>query len=175
MENNTPLNNEFELDMTPAELAEAIRAGVARLMENSSDSLSNEYGENAKPETIEETTDSERYEEVVFLQGQEADEAMDILNNDGKDAAMEFLKQWHYPGEHMGRDTPGHGNLDKKYEKDGYIMAWNPHLPYIGLVYDTEYNMNEDSQLLRHRVDQRGKIGDTPLGKHAPHSPNAEK
>lgn len=175
MENNTPSNNDFELDMTTAELAEAIRAGVARLMENSSDSLSNEYGENAKPETIEETTDSERYEEVVFMQGQEADETMDILNNEGKDAAMEHLKQWHDPGNHMGRDEIGLGSMDKTYKKDGYIMYWNPYLPYIGLTYDTEYNMNEDSQLLRHRIDQRGKIGDMPLGQHSPHSPNVEK
>lgn len=170
MENNL----EFDLNLNEEELRKSIREKLTKLMENSSDSLSNEHGENVKPEAIQETTDTERYEEVVFMQGHDAEEAMDILNNDGKDAAMEYLKQWHEPGNHMGRENPGHGNMDRKYEKDGYIMAWNPYLPYIGLVYDTEHNMNEDSQMFRHQASQRGKIGNAPLGKHSPHSPHAK-
>jgi len=136
--------------------------------ENDSDSLANAHGMNAKPETIDEITDTERYEEVVFMQGEEANEAMDILNNDGRDAALEYLKQWHQPGIHMGSNELGHGNQDKVYEKDGYIMAWNPYLPYIGLKYDTEYNLDEDSIMRRKLAGQRQK--DTPLGQHAPHS-----
>ena len=140
--------------------------------ENSSDSLINKHGENIKPETLGETTDTEKYEDVVFFQGEEADEAMDILNNDGKDAALEFLKQWHYPGQHMGRHELPHGTQDKTYEKDGYIMAWNPYLPYIGLTYDTD-SMNEDSQMKRHQAGQREKT--VPLGQHEPHSQVAKK
>jgi len=137
--------------------------------ENDSDSLANAHGMNAKPETIDEITDTERYERVVFLDGSEADEAMDILNNDGRDAALEYLKQWHYPGQGMGSDEIGNGTQDKTYEKDGYIMSWNPYLPYIGLVYDTEHDtIDEDSLAMRHRTDQRQK--DIPLGQHAPHS-----
>ena len=102
---------------------------------------------------------------------------MDILNNEGKDATMEYLKQWHYPGEHDGRADLGHGTEDKTYAKDGYIMAWNPYLPYIGLVYDTKHNkeIEEDSQVTRHHAGQRGKIGETPLGQHVPHSDSALK
>lgn len=141
--------------------------------ENSSDSLVNQHGENLKPETIAETTDQERYEDIIFLQGQEADETMDILNNDGRDAAMAHLMQWHYPGEHMGRNELPHGTQDKTYEKDGYIMAWNPHLPYIGLTYDTHHlqaapEVDEDSQRFRHTAGQREK--EAPLGQHSPHS-----
>lgn len=152
-----------------AELMEMINSSVS---ENSSDSLANKHGENLKPETLDETTDTERYEDVIFMQGEEADEAMEIMNNEGKDAAMEYLKQWHQPGNHMGRNEPGHGNQDKTYSKDGYIMAWNPYLPYIGLTYDTEYagqeEIAEDSLTLRHLAGQREK--DAPLGQHAPHS-----
>ena len=65
--------------------------------------------------------------------------------------------------------------MDKTFEKDGYIMAWNPHIPYIGLQYDNEYaGMNEDSHMRRHQSSQRGKIGDMPLGQHAPNSPSAK-
>lgn len=140
--------------------------------ENSSDSIENKNGENLKP--LDETTDSERYESVVFMQGDEANEVMDILNNDGRDAAMEYLKQWHDLGHHMGSNKIGAGTQDKTYEKDGYIMNWNPYLPYIGLVYDTHFgqeeSMDEDSQMKRHMNGQREKIGNMPLGQHTPHS-----
>ncbi len=112
----------------------------------------------------------DRYEQIVFLQGDEANEAMEILNNDGQDATLEYLKQWHHPGEHDGSNTLGAGSADKVFEKDGYTMNWNPYLPYIGLVYDTEKQMDEDSQVIRHQANQRGKIGEIPLGQHSPHT-----
>jgi hypothetical protein len=142
--------------------------------EGDSDSLANLHGMNAKPENmIDETTDTERYEDVVYLQGEEANEVMDILNNDGRDAAMEYLKQWHDSGNHMGRNELGHGTEDKTYAKDGYIMFWNPYLPYIGLTYDTEFGLNEDSIMKRKLAGQRQKT--VQLGQHAPHSQAAKK
>lgn len=170
---------EEEMEISEAELKEMIRRELGALAsEDSSDSLANQHGMNAKPQTmIDETTDQERYEDVVYIQGEEADEVMDILNNDGRDAAMNYLMQWHQPGNHMGRNELGHGTQDKTFEKDGYIMFWNPYLPYIGLTYDTQYEteLAEDSQVIRHQQSQRGKIGEVPLGQHAPHSPHAKK
>lgn len=90
-----------------------------------------------------------RYEEVVFIQNQdEAEEPLRILDEQGRDAALEYLKQWHYPGEHMRTDTIGAGSSDDVYEKDGYIMVWNNQLGYIGLEYDTEYD--EKNDLMKH-------------------------
>jgi hypothetical protein len=144
------------------------------MAENSSDSLANQHGMNAKPQTmIDEVTDTERYERVVFMQGEEANEVMDILNNDGEDAAMDYLRQWHYPGEGEGSNEIGAGTEDEIYEKDGYTMNWNPYLPYVGLVYDTEFGLNEDSITRRKLAGQRGKT--VPLGQHAPHSQAAKK
>lgn len=85
---------------------------------------------------MNEATDQDNYEDVVFLQGDEADEPLNILNNQGEDAAMEYLKQWHDTGNHMGSDSLGHGSGDQTYEKDGYTMAWNFQLNYIGLQYE---------------------------------------
>lgn len=79
--------------------------------------------------------DPEQYEEIVYLQGDKADEALDILSVEGDDAAMEFLKQWHYPGEHQVSNTKSAGTTDKTYEKDGYILTYNMPLGYIGLEY----------------------------------------
>ena len=90
-----------------------------------------------------ESTDQERYEDVVFLDGSEADEALSILNQEGEDAAMEYLKQWHDHGNHMGREELPFGTSDRAYEKDGYIMGYNEPLGYISLVYDSQNDMNE--------------------------------
>lgn len=110
--------------------------------ENSSDSLRNKHGMNAKPETIEESY-GDRYENIVFMQGDEADEPLSILDNEGPEAALELLKQWHYPGEHDGSKELPHGTQDKIFEKDGYYMSWNPYIGYIGLVYDTQHAPEE--------------------------------
>jgi hypothetical protein len=87
MENNKiNSNDELEIELTESELKQFIKNGLEKLMETSSDSLTNKHGENLKPEDLE-----------------------------------------------------------------------------------------EDSQTIRHQASQRKKIGKTPLGKHAPHSPSAKK
>ena len=92
-----------------------------------------------KEKKINEATKDDKYEDVVFLQGSEADEALEILDNRGVDAALNYLKQWHDPGNHMGSDELGHGTADYTYEKDGNHMSWNPYIGYIGLQYDLSY------------------------------------
>jgi len=72
-------------------------------------------------------------EEVVFLQGEEAAEPLRILQERGEQAALEYLKQWHYPGEHMTRSGFGHGTSDETYEEGPYVMSYNLPLGYIGL------------------------------------------
>lgn len=84
--------------------------------------------------------DKRRYEDVVFLQGEEADEALAILDEEGEEAALEYLKQWHYPGEHDARASVGTGSSDDTYEDDGYTMSWNKRIGYIGLMYDSHYD-----------------------------------
>jgi len=101
-----------------------------------------------KPQSVvklNESTDRDKYENVVFLQGDEAYEPLERLDREGEDAALEYLKQWHYPGEHEGARELLHGRSDKTYEKDGYTMSWNPNIGYIGLQFDLSQmdNMNE--------------------------------
>jgi hypothetical protein len=79
--------------------------------------------------------EEEEYEDVIFLQGDQADEFFEILDSKGKDAAMEYLKNWHYPGEHDTRKESPAGRSDEEYEKGGYLMHWNKDLHYAGLVY----------------------------------------
>jgi len=84
-----------------------------------------------------ESDPKDRYEEVIFFQNSQAYRPLKILSDKGSVAALEFLKQWHYPGEHMCRDNVGAGTADVIFKADGYIMSYNEPLGYIGLVYDT--------------------------------------
>lgn len=92
---------------------------------------------------LNESTDLDKYEDVVFMQGDDAHKALTILDVGGEEAALKYLKQWHEPGSHMGSNELGHGSGDETYEKDGYIMSWNTRMGYIGLQYDLSY-MNEN-------------------------------
>jgi len=94
----------------------------------------------------ENTDDQAKYENIVFLQGDNAYQPLEILDTKGKDAALEYLKQWHYKGEHMQDNKLGHGSGDQIYEKDGYIMSWNPSIGYIGLQYDLS-NLTENEEI----------------------------
>jgi hypothetical protein len=74
-------------------------------------------------------------ENVIFLQGDNATEALNILDNKGEKAALEYLKQWHYPGEHEELTEQPHGNNDCVFESAGYSMAYNTNIGYIGLTF----------------------------------------
>ena len=81
-----------------------------------------------------------RYEQVVWFDSDDDyDEFEAILKDEGYDAALEHLKQWHYPGEHETRSEPGYGTADQVWDTDdGYIMSWNTGLSYVSLEFDNE-------------------------------------
>lgn len=82
-----------------------------------------------------------KYQHIVFMQEHEADEAIDILCDQGAEAAFEYLLQWDY-GEGEETDTPPWGTKDHLYRYfDGefeYVMSVNFVLPYIGLHKEVE-------------------------------------
>lgn len=80
-----------------------------------------------------------KYCSIVFMQGEEADEAMSILDEQGELAAIEHLKQWDFGGEseHMLSitDAPPWGLSDRLFKDgNGYVLSWQPRLPYISLT-----------------------------------------
>lgn len=78
-----------------------------------------------------------QYERIVFMQGDDAEEALRLLDEEGEEACLTYLRQWHFPGEHDTSDTRSAGRLDDTYEADGYILTYNSALNYVGLEYDT--------------------------------------
>lgn len=107
--------------------------------------------------------DKRRYEQIVFLDGSDAEEPLRLLYEEGEDAALEYLMHWHYPGEHDALSIPGYGTSDDIYEKDGYIMSWNTRLGYIGLVYDSHHETTPDledmeNEFIKIRFDNAGNL-----------------
>lgn len=109
---------------------------------------------------VDESTDQERYENVVFAQGDDATEPLKILNNEGPEAALEYLKQWHYPGEHEGTNKLSQGSSDQTFEKDGYIMSWNAPIGYIGLQYDSQ--QGSEAPMNENDIDEPPTRSDDP-------------
>ena len=75
-----------------------------------------------------------KYQDIVFLQESEADEAMTIEHNNGLQALCNYLKQWDN-GDNDGNisiESPA-GTTDFIYEIDGYLLSINYGVPYVGL------------------------------------------
>jgi len=84
------------------------------------------------------------YESIVFMQGEEADEVLDILEEQGEEAAMDFLMQWDMGEGGEEYDTPPWGEADKLYEKGDYVMSYNTGLPAFGLTRIVEGSIEDE-------------------------------
>ncbi|MBB3023926.1 hypothetical protein [Helcobacillus massiliensis] len=85
---------------------------------------------------------SRRWVNVVFLQGSEADEVLELIDVEGVQAGIAHLAQWDFGDETTGAafvngevydELPG-GQWDRSFEADGYVLTYNPQMGYVGLV-----------------------------------------
>lgn len=84
-----------------------------------------------------------RWISVVFLQGEDADEVLDLIHRDGIDAGLDHLKGWDYGEETTGAAMEnGHvydldqlptGPLDLDATVAGYRMVYNPSMGHVAL------------------------------------------
>ena len=79
-----------------------------------------------------------KVERIVFLQGQAAEEALNIYKNTGSEGALQYLDQWTDLGNHETSDSLSHGSSDSVYYISDYVLSVNTNLNYIGLEYITE-------------------------------------
>lgn len=87
----------------------------------------------------------QKFLNIVFIQNEEAEEPLRILEDQGEGAALRYLRQWDYredDGEDDGEvydENPG-GNGDSVYREGNYILTYNTSLGYIGLckIMETE-------------------------------------
>lgn len=75
------------------------------------------------------------YEQIVFLQGSEANEPLAILDEHGPEAAVEHLAQYDEGKHPVSEDLSGAADqrFDSK-ERPGYLLSYNLELNYIGLA-----------------------------------------
>lgn len=92
--------------------------------------------------TIPEPERSRRWVNVVFLQGAEADEVLELIDVEGVQAGIAHLAQWDFGDETTGAavvngevyDQLPAGQWDRSFEADGYVLTYNPQMGYVGLV-----------------------------------------
>ncbi len=85
---------------------------------------------------------SRRWVNVVFLQGSEADEVLELIDVEGVQAGIAHLAQWDFGDETTGAafvngevyDELPAGQWDRTFEADGYVLTYNPQMGYVGLV-----------------------------------------
>ena len=90
----------------------------------------------------EQTKVGPRWISVVFLQGDEAGEVLDLLDRHGVDAAIDHLTGYDYGTETTQAalengyvyDAPPVGALDRTVIRDGYALTYNPFLGYVSLL-----------------------------------------
>mgnify|MGYP000859817806 CR=1 FL=1 len=78
---------------------------------------------------------------VVFLQGSEAYEVLDLIDLEGVHAGIAHLSQWDFGEETTDAalvngdvyDQFPAGGLDQVAEHDGYTLMFNPAMGYAGL------------------------------------------
>lgn len=119
----------------PEWVAEAARTNADALTELTEPTEQTAPAEASRPER--------RWVNVVFLQGEEADQVLDMIERDGAAAAIEHLKGWDY-GEETTQaalengyvyDEPPTGALDRVVTgEDGYTLTYNPFAGHVSLL-----------------------------------------
>lgn len=81
-----------------------------------------------------------KYKEIVFLQGEEAYEPLNIIDEEGEgEAILNYLLQWNYgEAEEKETHTRPWGTDDTLIKHGNYVISYNDRLNYIGLIEITE-------------------------------------
>lgn len=99
-----------------------------------------------------------RFVNIVFLQGDDADHILALIEERGADAAIE-----HLAGSDFGEETVnaaianGHtydeapaGSLDRTAQKDAYTLVYNPFMGHVGLYRETSACAGPTSREINH-------------------------
>lgn len=85
--------------------------------------------------------EQQRWLNVVFLQGDQATESLDLVENDGPEAAIAHLRGYDYGDETTDAALSNgyvyarlpEGNLDRTVTSDGYALTYNPAMSHVSL------------------------------------------
>lgn len=93
----------------------------------------------------------QRWISVCFLQGEEADEVLQMIDDEGVDAALSHLKNWDYGDETTQSamengyvyDVPPSGPLEREIREGRYDMTYSHSFGHVGLYRRTEIEPND--------------------------------
>ena len=93
---------------------------------------------------VSSTTAGRRWMSVVFMQGEEADAVLDLIDKNGPDAAIRHLSQWDYGDETRDAalvngyvyDGIPQSPTDRVVRDDsaGFALTFNQHFGYVSLL-----------------------------------------
>ena len=94
-----------------------------------------------------------RWVSVVFLQGEEAEEVLDLIGREGTDTAITHLAQWDFGEETTGAamengyvyDAPPTGALDRVVTEGDYALTYNPAMGHVSLL--RQHTVPPDAEL----------------------------
>lgn len=75
-----------------------------------------------------------KYKEIIFLQGEEATEVLEILEEEGENVAFQYLLQRDYGESPITEGEFPFGSIDKLFYREHFIMSYNTKVGYIGLI-----------------------------------------
>lgn len=123
-------------------------AWVAEAARTNADALA-ELSEHDSTEPVAGTAQvGRRWLNVAFLQGEEADAVLDLIDRDGAEAAIAHLSGYDYGEEttqaalengYVYDDQPPTGSTDRTVQDGGYALTYNHALGHVGLYreFDT--------------------------------------
>lgn len=94
---------------------------------------------------VAQNEQNRQYKQVVFLQGDEAVQALDFLDNHGEKETVDYLVNMYgnVLDEPITYNESPFGERDTLYETDKYILSYNPRMGYIGLSEKIENNLKD--------------------------------
>lgn len=83
-----------------------------------------------------------RWVSVVFLQGEDAEQVLDLIDRDGPDSVITHLAQWDFGDETTDAalengyvyDAPPTGALDRVVTEGDYALTYNPAMGHVSLL-----------------------------------------
>ena len=78
-------------------------------------------------------------ERIYFERGETAKRVLEVLDVQGPEHLLRSLAaNFHNSGHHETAAEHFHGPDDDVFEKDDYLLWWNPRIGYVGLDYHIE-------------------------------------
>lgn len=74
-----------------------------------------------------------KYVRIVFCQGDDAIEPLQIIEEHGELAAIDYLREWESGDSFEISDIPASGKSDDIFESGNYRLSYNTRFGYIGL------------------------------------------